>query len=87
MGEEKVGKELTWGKKLSVTLACLNEWKNMYDPCFMCLQVLACMAGYGALFDQVNSQGDTPIHSAANGGHAMCLKFLGQRGNNIAMCT
>ena len=45
------------------------------------------MAGYGALFDQVNSQGDTPIHSAANGGHAMCLKFLGQRGNNTVICT
>ena len=59
----------------------------MYDPCIICFQVLACMAGYGALFDQVNSQGDTPIHSAANGGHAMCLKFLGQRGNTIAMCT
>ena len=39
------------------------------------------MAGYGALFDQVNSAGDTPIHNAATNGHAMCLKFLAQRGN------
>ena len=41
------------------------------------------MAGYGALFDQVNAEGNTPIHKAADGGHAMCLKFLGQRGNKI----
>ena len=38
------------------------------------------MAGYGALFDQVNAEGNTPIHNAAINGHAMCLKFLVQRG-------
>jgi ankyrin repeat protein len=43
-------------------------------------QVLACMAGYGALFDQVNSDGNTPLHNAAASGAGMCVKFLGQRG-------
>lgn len=53
------------------------------------LQVLACMAGYGALFDQVNAEGNTPLHNAATGGHAMALKFLAQRGKYTAFlaCT
>ena len=38
------------------------------------------MAGYGALFDQVSADGNTPLHNAAGGGHAMPLKFLVQRG-------
>ncbi|KAK3583308.1 hypothetical protein CHS0354_038919 [Potamilus streckersoni] len=45
-------------------------------------EVLACMAGFGALFDQINSESNTPIHLAAMGGHAMCIKFLVQRGCN-----
>lgn len=45
------------------------------------------MAGYGALFDQVNSDGNTPLHNAAEGGHGMALKFLGQRGINLMIVT
>lgn len=46
------------------------------------LAVLACMSGHGALFDQTNSEGNTPIHNAAMNGHGMCCKFLAQRGCN-----
>ena len=42
-----------------------------------CLQI---MSAYKANFDQVDEQGNTPIHFAAKGGHAMCCKFLSQRG-------
>ena len=38
------------------------------------------MAGFGALFDQVNNEGNTPLHNAAASGAGMCVKFLGQRG-------
>lgn len=44
------------------------------------LAVLACMSGHGALFDQTNSEGNTPIHNDAMNGHGMCCKFLAQRG-------
>ena len=42
--------------------------------------VLVALAAYGAQFDQVDDQGNTPIHLAAVNGHAMCCKFLSQRG-------
>ena len=42
--------------------------------------VLTVMAAYGANFDQVDDQGNTPVHLAAMGGHANCCKFLAQRG-------
>ncbi|XP_033736173.1 ankyrin repeat and EF-hand domain-containing protein 1-like isoform X2 [Pecten maximus] len=45
-------------------------------------EVLACMSAYGAEFDQCNNKGNTPIHNAALNGHAMCCKFLSQRGCN-----
>ena len=42
--------------------------------------VLLTLHGYGAVFDQVDSTGNTPVHYAAKG-FAMCCKFLAQRGN------
>lgn len=45
------------------------------------------MAGYGALFDQVNSDGNTPLHNAAAAGAGMCVKFLGQRGKMQIICV
>lgn len=44
------------------------------------LAVLACMAGYGAQFDQYNSDNNNPIHMSALHGHGMYCKFLAQRG-------
>ncbi|CAG2211743.1 Ankyrin repeat and EF-hand domain-containing protein 1 [Mytilus edulis] len=46
------------------------------------LLVLACMAGYGAQFDQYNSDNNNPIHLSALHGHGMFCKFLAQRGCN-----
>ncbi|XP_064621436.1 ankyrin repeat and EF-hand domain-containing protein 1-like isoform X2 [Lineus longissimus] len=43
--------------------------------------VLCCLAGHGANFDQVDDKGNTPIHFAADG-HALCCRFMGQRGGN-----
>ena len=42
--------------------------------------VLIAMSAFGALFDQVDDQGNTPVHLAAMNGHAMACKFLSQRG-------
>ena len=44
------------------------------------LDVLMVLATYGANFDQYDEKGNTPIHYAARGGHAMCCKYLSQRG-------
>ena len=44
--------------------------------------VLLTLHGYGAVFDQVDSTGNTPVHYAAKG-FAMCCKFLAQRGNVV----
>lgn len=44
------------------------------------LGVLAVMTGYNANFDQVNMDGNTPIHFGAMAGHGVCCKFLSQRG-------
>ncbi|CAG5126592.1 unnamed protein product, partial [Candidula unifasciata] len=46
------------------------------------LQALMLMAGYGADFNVLASDGGNPIHHAAAKGHAMCIKFLSQRGCN-----
>lgn len=43
-------------------------------------EVLTIMTAYGAVFDQVDDKGNTPVHLAAQGGHAMCCKYLAQRG-------
>ena len=48
--------------------------KGGFLPC------LAALSAYGANFDQVDEQGNSPIHAAAKAGHAMCIKFLSQRG-------
>lgn len=45
-----------------------------------CLECLKILSAYDARFDQVDEHGNTPIHYAAKAGHAMCCKFLGQRG-------
>ncbi|XP_071080411.1 ankyrin repeat and EF-hand domain-containing protein 1-like isoform X2 [Haliotis cracherodii] len=45
-------------------------------------EVLACMAGYCAEFNQTNAEGNNPIHMASKTGHGMCCKFLSQRGCN-----
>ena len=45
--------------------------------------MLVSLAAYGANFDIVDDQGNNPLHYAASGGHAMCCKFLAQRGNHI----
>ena len=50
-----------------------------------CLDGLKTLSAYGAVFDQYDEQGNTPIHYAAKAGHAMCIKFLGQRGEVIAI--
>ena len=44
------------------------------------LEVLLTMSAYGANFDQYDDQGNSPVHMAAEQGHAMCCKFLAQRG-------
>ena len=44
------------------------------------LDSLMSLAAYGACFDQADEHGNTPIHYAAKNGHAMCCKFLSQRG-------
>ncbi len=44
------------------------------------LPVLQVLAAYGANFDQVDDQGNTPIHYGAKGGHGQCCRFLAQRG-------
>ncbi|XP_074648459.1 ankyrin repeat and EF-hand domain-containing protein 1-like isoform X2 [Tubulanus polymorphus] len=44
-------------------------------------EVIVCLSAFGANFDVTDDKGNTPVHLAANG-HAMCLKFLGQRGCN-----
>lgn len=44
------------------------------------LDVLMVLAAYGANFDQYDEKGNTPIHYAALSGHAMCCKYLSQRG-------
>ncbi len=43
-------------------------------------EVLQLMSAYGANFDQYDDQLNSPIHKAAEQGHAMCCKFLSQRG-------
>ena len=44
------------------------------------LDCLMALSAYGACFDQADDKGNTPIHYAAKNGHAMCCKFLSQRG-------
>jgi len=44
------------------------------------LEVLMVLAAFGANFDQYDEKGNTPIHYAARNGHAMCCKYLSQRG-------
>ncbi|KAK3748047.1 hypothetical protein RRG08_029899 [Elysia crispata] len=46
------------------------------------LQAIKLMAGYNADFNVIASDGGNPIHYAAQKGHAMCIKFLSQRGCN-----
>ena len=48
-------------------------------------QVLVSLAAYGANFDITDDQGNNPLHYAATAGHAMCCKFLGQRGKYHAL--
>ena len=48
-------------------------------------EVLCTLAAYGANFDVTDDKGDTPLHLAAIGGHALCCKFLGQRGKFLSM--
>ena len=48
-------------------------------------QVLVSLAAYGANFDITDDQGNNPLHYAASAGHAMCCKFLGQRGKYPAL--
>lgn len=46
------------------------------------LEVLMVLAAFGANFDQYDEKGNTPIHYAAQNGHAMCCKYLSQRGKS-----
>ena len=50
------------------------------------LQAIKLMAGYNADFNVIASDGGNPIHYAAQKGHAMCIKFLSQRGQCIKYC-
>ena len=44
-------------------------------------EVLVTLGAHGAMFDQYDDQMNNPVHVAAEGGHAMCIKYLAQRGN------
>lgn len=46
------------------------------------IDVLKVLAAYGANFDQIDDQGNSPIHYAARGGHGPSCRFLSQRGCN-----
>jgi len=38
------------------------------------------LSAYDANFDVMDGTASTPIHYAAMGGHALCVRFLAQRG-------
>lgn len=41
------------------------------------------LSAYNASFDVMDVTGSTPMHYAAVAGHALCIRFLTQRGTYI----